>query len=329
MGVQVGGTRTIVLAVLAVACMLGTPGLAAAQGTRTEKTIVERTIADSGPGYRLHVAYPQLGIGTADAEVEQWVQSLVDEFGAAVRGRQPDEQPYGADLSYKIVRNDDAVTSLLFTYSMYLGGAHPNQVQTAFNYLGPDGLRVYLPDVLGDDGVRRVSELAIADLTTRPDRLAGMLEPSLVQQGAGPAADNFETFELRPDRIVVHFDPYVVAAYAAGPQEVQIPNARLEGFWRPDPRAPLPSFDCAQASTSVEHAICADARLAQLDRRVGEAFARRARWEAVLSSNRPVVAEQVSWLDQRDAACADQADAALIACLAAQYDARLAALKRY
>src|SRR5205085_4127236 len=135
--------------------------------------------------------------------------------------------------------------SIRFMYSIYTGGAHPNFAQTAFNFLMPDGARVFLPDLIGAEGITRVSDLAIADLTPRLTGPNGMSDPNWVRTGAGPYADNFDTFELLPDQVVLDFDPYAVAAYAAGPQKVSIPLSRLQDMLRPDPRAPLPSFDCA------------------------------------------------------------------------------------
>ncbi len=65
---------------------------------------------------------------------------------------------------------------------------------------------------------------------------------------------------------------------------------------REDPRTPLPSFDCADALTPVEHAICADMLLAQLDRRTAEAFRARLRYEALANQPPKVRAEQQAWL---------------------------------
>jgi uncharacterized protein len=98
---------------------------------------------------------------------------------------------------------------------------------------------------------------------------------------------------------------------------------------RPDPRQPLPSFDCAAAQAAVEHAICADMTLAQLDRRTAEVFNARLRLET-LGNLRPTVrAQQQAWLAARDAACAGSVNATLVACLQQQYAARLAALRRF
>jgi uncharacterized protein YecT (DUF1311 family) len=276
----------------------------------------------------MRLAYPQIGIPSADTAMQAWAQALADDFKQTLLERDPREPPYSAQLRYSVARNDDAVVSILFSYSIYTGGAHPNLAQTAFNFLMPDGMRVFLPDVVGNDGIQHVSDLAVADLTARLTGPSGMSDPAWIRTGAAPYADNFETFELLPDEIVVEFDPYAVAAYAAGPQQVHIPLAALQNVLRDDPRAPLPSFDCADALTSVEHAICADTLLAQLDRRTAEAFRARLRYEVLANQPPKVRAEQQAWLTTRDAACANTTSTALVTCLQNQYAARLPALQR-
>jgi uncharacterized protein YecT (DUF1311 family) len=180
---------------------------------------------------------------------------------------------------------------------------------------------------VGTDGIQRVSELAIGDLTPHLTGLNGMSDPTWILTGAGPFADNFETFQFLPNEIVLEFDPYQVAAYAAGPQEVHISLAKLQDVLPPDPHAPLPSFDCAAARTDVEHAICSDMGLAQLDRRTAEAYSTRLRLEALANQPPTVEAQQQAWLAERDAACADTAATALVNCLDEQYTLRLAALQ--
>jgi uncharacterized protein YecT (DUF1311 family) len=277
----------------------------------------------------MRYAYPQIGIPSADAAMQDWVYALVDGFKGVLPQRSTQEPPYGAQLTYTVARNDEAVVSILFSYSIYTGGAHPNLAQTAFNFLMPDGARVFLPDVVGSDGIQRVSDLAIADLTrelTGPD---AMSDETWIRTGAAPFADNFETFELLPDQIVIEFDPYAVAAYAAGPQKVRIPLAQVQDVLRPDPRVALPSFDCAEARTKVERAICGDMALAQLDRRTAEAFNMRLRFEAQSNQPATVRAQQQTWLGERDAACAATVDTALVSCLAQQYTSRLTALQNF
>jgi uncharacterized protein YecT (DUF1311 family) len=318
-------TVIMVRVVLAIVCILAATGQAAAQAAVTDKTIAEQ-----GDSYDLSFAYPQIGLPAADAAMQDWVQHQVDGFKSSLAQRRPQEPPYSAQLRYTVARNDDRAVSILFSYSIYTGGAHPNFVQTAFNFLMPDGARVFLPDLIGTEGVRRVSDFAIADLTQRLVDPNGMSDPAWIRIGAGPYADNFETFELLPDQIVLEFDPYAVAAYAAGPQQVRIPLTQVQDVLRPDPRAPLPSFDCAAARSDIEQAICADMTLAQLDRRTAEAFDSRLRFEALGNEPPTVRAQQQAWLAQRDATCVGSSSSpALRTCLEQQYLLRLAALQNF
>jgi uncharacterized protein YecT (DUF1311 family) len=302
---------------------------ACAAPASAQASISDKTIVDRGAGYEMRFAYPEIGMQSPNAAVHDWVQAHVDGFKAALAHRDPQEPPYGAHLTYTVAVDDDAVLSILFSYSVYTGGAHPNLTLTAFNFLMPDGARVFLPDLVGNDGITRVSDFAVADLIRQLGHPNGMSDTAWIRTGAGPYADNFETFELLPDQVVLKFEPYAVAAYAAGPQEVRIPLLQLQDLLRPDPRAPLPSFDCADASSTVEQAICSDMALAQLDRRTAETFSMRLRVEALGNTPPTVRAQQQAWLAERDAACAPASDAALVTCLAQQYADRLAALQNF
>jgi len=306
---------------LAVTCLLATVSAAWA-----DVDVSEHTIDEHDPGVDLHVAYPQIGIAADDAALQGWAQAVVDDFKSAAAARGPQEQRYGADLTYTVTRNDARAVVILFTYVSYFGGAHPNTTRTTFNFLLPDGVRVFLPDLIGSDGIQRVSDLAVADLTKQ---LAPYGDPNWIRTGAGPYAENFEAFEWLPSEVVLHFDPYAVASYADGPKEVHIPLARLQDVRRPDPRAPLPSFDCARAATDVEQAICSDQALAQLDRRVADAYAWRLRLEAQGGQPPVVKDQQVAWLADRDAACGGLSGAALVSCLDDQYAQRLTALRSF
>lgn len=94
----------------------------------------------------------------------------------------------------------------------------------------------------------------------------------------------------------------------------------------------LPSFDCAKASTTLEHAICADDTLAKIDADLAAIYA-----EALAQSGDPETlrAEQRDWASQRSAACgivpgADddmvEISSAAHTCLIELYTARMASL---
>ncbi|WP_395683583.1 lysozyme inhibitor LprI family protein [Dokdonella sp.] len=76
------------------------------------------------------------------------------------------------------------------------------------------------------------------------------------------------------------------------------------------------SFDCGKATTRIEHAVCANTRLSQLDEQLAQAY-RSAVGSAQAGSIRQT---QRDWMRTRDACASD-------ACLEREYAQRLAALQ--
>jgi uncharacterized protein YecT (DUF1311 family) len=285
----------------------------------------DKRIEEKSSTHELTLAYPQFGMAMIDAELEKFAKDKHTEFTAFLAERGEQEQPYSAQLEYSVARNDNEVLAVLFTYSHYLGGAHPNMNRYSFNYLMPGGDRVFLPELFDNVGFKRVSDLAIADLKPKLTGPDGMSDDKQIETGAGPYSDNFEAFVLGKDQLSIYFDPYQVAAYAAGPQEVHIPLSKLSAVMREDPLAPLPSFDCAKAATAAEKAICGDVGLARLDRRVADTYAWRLSW-AQDDEKAGIKQAQRDWLAARDKACS-AGTSELSPCLSEQYESRLKALR--
>lgn len=289
--------------------------------------IEKRTLAAKSPVYEIEAAYPRTGVKAIDAELADWVEHAVADFKQQA---DPDPDvptgPWTLHIDYEVVRNDAQVFAVRFDDSTYTGGAHPSNDIRTFNYLRPDGQRLDLAQLLdGAKGLARLSQLVVADLTRQLEGPDAMTDVEWIRRGAGPDWANFENFLLLPDALRIEFPQYQVAAYAAGPQSVRIPLAALRPVMRADWRAPVASFDCAKAATPVEHAICADAALARLDREVARVYAERLAGADAAADKQAIRAAQRGWLGRRDAAC-KPADAALGACLADLYRTRLAEL---
>lgn len=86
-----------------------------------------------------------------------------------------------------------------------------------------------------------------------------------------------------------------------------------------------PSFDCAKASSVVERAICADARLARSDREMATAYG--ALWDRLHGVAKDhMTQDQLRWLTNRAKACAGAAED-VARCVRQRYVARVATLK--
>lgn len=285
--------------------------------------VTKLKFADRTQIYQTTAEYPRTGNAAIDGEIAEWARGFIHDFEKqSKQDHQPQERAYTADLRYRIARNDAKVFAVVFRYDYDQGGAHPNTAIITFNYLMPDGWRVYLGEIIKPNGFARVSELAIADL----DRRLGLTPPDdePVRSGAGPYSFNFTEFTLLPDKVVLRFDPYAVASHADGPQEAHIAFRDLVGLIRDDWRAPQPSFDCAKADSAIEQALCGDVALARLDREVSEEYLHRIKVDADAAYIERTTAEQRDWLARRDRDCAHAGD--MKACLTASYRARLKVL---
>ncbi len=277
--------------------------------------------------YEYDIAYPQTGNKAIDAQIVDWAKGMASDLRKEAIADEPEaDHPYSMDLSYDVLRNDDAMIVVVFQEEIDLGGAHPNHDVIAFNFL-PDGWRVYLPEIFNAKGLEKISALEIADLNKQLGGPDGMSDPDWMKRGAGPDWDNSKDFALLPKVLDIQYPPYQVAAYAAGPQESKIPLSALRDFYRTDWRAPTASFECTAARAAVEHAICSDVTLARLDRQASEDYLNRLKYETDAGKRDGIRNVQRAWLVRRNNACAGQTGSAAVACLTGVYRERLAALK--
>jgi uncharacterized protein YecT (DUF1311 family) len=278
--------------------------------------------------YEIDVTYPQTGNKAVDAAITSWAKGEVAAFkgDAASYDAGSAVGPDTLYIGFEVARNDDKVFSVVFTESIFEGGAHPNTFFRTMNFLMPDGWQVYLQEIFTSAGLKKISQLAVADLDRQLAGPDSMSDKDWIARGAGPGWDNFSDFVLLPDTLDIQYPPYAVAAYAAGPQETKIPLAPLKPFMRADWRAPAASFDCAKAAAPVEKTICSDVNLARRDRDVAEAYHQLVGNTDNEAAKTPVRDAQRAWLASRTARCGSKPGKDGVACLTSLYEARLKAL---
>lgn len=287
-----------------------------------KKSIVIKTRAID-----VSIQYPQTGNRAIDAALLAYARHAVDEFKGSAADKQADENAYTLETTYAVERNDGQMFAVIFTEYTYTGGAHPSSDYTTLDFLLPDGAQIFLPEIVdGSRGISRISSLAIASLTrtigTGPDALSGK---DTITAGAGPLADNFKHFVWLPNMLHIYFPGYQVASYAAGPQEVSLPLSALKDVIRSDWRAPAPSFDCRKAASVIEHAICADAAVARLDRQVAEVYQTKLHYAYQPADKEKLRQSQRDWVTMRNRSCAGDAAGP---CLTKFYRDRLAVLNK-
>lgn len=192
------------------------------------------------PRYTLSAETPVLQ-GLDDPRVtlfNQAVAALVQEEVTAFKVSAPEalDTPEGSsfELGFTILSPPGDLISLQFLVNGYsAGAAHPYHYTRTFNYQLSTGQVLMLDQLF----------LPSADYL---NALAGYCQPELQQrlgsdvffaEGADPQPANYQNWNLVFEGLVITFDEYQVAPYAAGPQTVMIPYSVLEDIL--DPQGPV------------------------------------------------------------------------------------------
>ena len=198
------------------------------------------------PVYKITTQTPAL-TGSDDARVKNFnaemtalVTQAIADFKKNVTDMNlaPVSEGSSFDVKYELLSPPGNIFSLKFDMEGYVSGAaHPYHMSQTVNYdlehgtdLTLDGL--FLPN---SAFLQTISTYCAAQLKTRDIGFdAGF------SQGADPTADNYRNWNITADGLLITFDEYQVAAYAAGPQIVTIPYSELKALI--DPQGPLAKF---------------------------------------------------------------------------------------
>ncbi|MBN2502780.1 MAG: DUF3298 and DUF4163 domain-containing protein [Anaerolineales bacterium] len=199
----------------------------------------EKTIDSGIEGVTITMQVPHL-IGIADPRVEMFnsaaesivdaqVQEFLDLAAELIEGT-PDFPWYlsnGVRVSYL----DGGLVSLMLDFDSYTGGAHPYPYSEAVNYdLNTSHLLTL--DELFTPGADYLNPVA-GEAQTQLEATGYFDFP----EGADPTLDNYQDWNITSAGLLVHFDVYQVAPYAAGPQTVAIPYPTLAAII--DPVGPI------------------------------------------------------------------------------------------
>jgi hypothetical protein len=209
--------------------------------TLGQKTLEEQ---GQGPDYTLKAVTPVLQ-GSRDPRVEEFnrlvavrVQSAVDQFKQDLSMASVTPIAAGSyfSLTYALTSPPGNFLSLRFQVEGYTdGAAHPYHYTTSFNYDLEAGQELSLAQLFlpGTDYLKTLADYCSAELGKRE------IGFEMFSAGAEPTPENYAVWNLSTEGLVITFNEYQVAAYAAGPQEVTIPFEVLND--QLDPLGPLRS----------------------------------------------------------------------------------------
>lgn len=133
-------------------------------------------------------------------------------------------------IDHQVVFQQQGLLSVLFKVSTYIRGqAHPNLKLFTINYAQKEDKVYKLDDIFvpGSHYLGYLSRYSILQLKQKK------YEQHWLEEGAGAEPDNFSRWNLNKKGLIIHFNPYQVAAYVYGPQTVEIPYTAIISLLNP------------------------------------------------------------------------------------------------
>lgn len=207
-------------------------------------TLTSEHFEESGqaPNYTITSETPKL-TGSEDPRVQAFnstaanmVQGDVNEFTASLKYQPTVPITSGSfiDVKYEVLSPPGNILSIRFNVVGYGdGAAHPYHYSQTLNWDLEQGIEIPLFKLFQPDAsfLQTISDYCKAELAGRD------ISFEAFSTGAEPTNENYRNWNITPDGLMITFDEYQVAAYAAGPQIVVIPWAQLSSIL--DPQGPV------------------------------------------------------------------------------------------
>ena len=198
--------------------------------------------------YTVDAQYPQIDGDARFDGFNREVRSMITKDVAAfksgeedssndVAGLTDENQNSTMDAGYDFHYATDDLISIAFTEGTYeRGAAHGLSSTQVINYDVKNNKKLALADLFKDKSkyLSVIAAYCQKELKERAKKPDAMVLPDLIESGAGARADNYRAWNITKKGLWITFDPYQVAAYAAGPQNILVPYSALKDIIKPD-----------------------------------------------------------------------------------------------
>lgn len=203
-------------------------------------TTVSSSEANDAPKYTITTETPTLE-GVDDGRVVEFnvamqmtVNEMVDGFKDSMKDQPATPIVAGSsfDVKYELLSPPGYIYSVKFNIMGYTdGAAHPHHFSKTVNFNLETGKEITLDELFlpGSNYLQIFSDICKADLSTRDIGF-----DATFFTGAEPAPENYKSWNVTADGLLITFDEYQVAAYAAGPQTVTVPYSALKDVIDPN-----------------------------------------------------------------------------------------------
>lgn len=204
---------------------------------KLDYSTIDHTITTTTKKLEIIVHYPEIHNTVIDQDIKRWAQQLVEKFKITNSEKEITIGPYELRADYSITKPSNKAVSIIYTITDYTGGAHGNLEISVFNYNMPTGQPLDLTDIFEDlnSALKIMAKYSYKCLS---ETLGDMSDEEMLRTGTAPELDNYNSIALTPKGIRIFFQPYQVAPWAAGPQQIDMtledlkaakPNQKLWG----------------------------------------------------------------------------------------------------
>lgn len=188
-----------------------------------EAHVATTTIKEDTAKYTIDIAYPKFGIPSIDSQIDAMIATTSAQLMAEANA-----DDSGQSAKYELISQFDSVytgsdiVSARLVVSEYTGGAHPNTNVWGLNYDAKTGAALSLSDALALTGLT-LQQVAASSKQQLAKSLGGEF---IFPEGADASIDDYSAFVVSKDAVTFYFQPYQVAAYAAGISQTTFPRVK-------------------------------------------------------------------------------------------------------
>lgn len=214
---------------------------------RVTLTTESASESSEGPNYTLTTETPSL-VGVDDGRVVEFnvimqlaVKEMADGFKVSMKDQPVTPIMAGSsfDVKYELLSPPGYIYSIKFNVMGYTdGAAHPYHFSRTVTFNLETGQEITLDELFlpGSNYLQIFSDVSKAELSTRD---IGFTD-EIFSSGADPTPENYKNWNITADGLLITFDEYQVAPYAAGAQTVTVPYSALKDVI--DPQGPLSKY---------------------------------------------------------------------------------------
>lgn len=204
----------------------------------------QQSISETTDTYSIKIIYPKFsnvsGAEKINQDIQAIIQSEIREFRSFESGGESpvpkaiqDRMKNELSIGYRQGWLSSKFASIIFEESSdFARAAHPNSFSITANYDLKTGARLGLADIF-KPGAAYLDILSNYTRATLKENNKIGSDQKWIDDGTAPVAENFASYYLAPENLVIIFAPYQIAAGTAGPQEVKIPLAKIKNKLTP------------------------------------------------------------------------------------------------